>query len=54
MTFFYYINTKNNNNEFRKTMKHLKVEYEQKNISLFDIKYTLINIIEKKMNSFLD
>jgi len=53
MTFLYYINTKENNKEFRKAMKHFNLKYEQKTATFYKIKYNLINIIENK-NDFFD
>jgi len=51
-TFFYFQNTKNNNKEFRNTMKHFKVEYHKKKIKLFDANYTFINIVRNKYDFF--
>ena len=50
--FFFFQNTENNNKEFSKTMKHFKVEYQQKKINLFDRSYTFIKIIETKDKFF--
>jgi len=51
-SFFYFLNTKNNNKEFRNIMKHFKVEYQQKKINLFGGSCTFIKIIEPKDEFF--
>ena len=48
MAFFYYINTKPNNSEFKKVMRRFKIEYHLKQINLFDRKYTFIKIINQE------
>ena len=48
MTFFYYINTKTNNSEFKKVMRRFKIEYHLKQINLFDRKYMFIKIINQE------
>ena len=48
MTFFYYINTKSNNSEFKKAMRRFKIEYHLKQINLFDRKYMFIKIINQE------
>ena len=45
MAFFYYINTKNNNIEFKKTMRRFKIEYSKKTVNLFDVNYIFIKIV---------
>ena len=45
MAFFYYINTKNNNLEFKKTMRRFKIEYSKKTVNLFDVNYIFIKIV---------
>ena len=37
--FHYYIDTKDNNTEFKKTMRRFKINYSHKKINLFDRKY---------------
>jgi len=51
-SFFYFLNTKNNNKEFRNIMKHFKVEYQQQKINLFGRSCTFIKIIEPKDEFF--
>jgi len=46
MAFYYYLNTKPNNLEFKKTMRRFKLEYMQKKINMFDVKYTFIKIVD--------
>jgi len=46
MAFFYYLNTKTNNLEFKKVMRRFKLEYNQKKINMFDMKYTFIKIVD--------
>ena len=53
MVFFYYINTKPNNSEFKKAMRRFKIEYQLKQINLFDRKYTFIKIINQSQEEYL-
>jgi len=46
MAFFYYLDTKTNNLEFKKVMRRFKLEYNQKKINMFDTKYSFFKIVD--------
>jgi hypothetical protein len=51
-SFHYYIDTKDNNTEFKKTMRRFKINYSHKKINLFDRKYMFILIESDKAEYF--
>lgn len=50
--FFYYLTTKTNDSEFKKTMRKFKLDYQLKKVDLFNKKYTFIKMINQDQQTY--